>query len=195
MVSEWVQILLTLSVLAVGLAHLYLDQFSTDSSDIQIFTNPDQVGYGPLKRGRMELYFQFTANNRGDDNGYIDSGRLTRFEFSMTEDFSDPHTVDAGSFGIAAEADVGYPPRVSLKQDDEYNHDSPLILVPEGQIARFGGECVAHTDNLKDTYAEYNRMRAIVEFECRDTSGEYTRETSTGIIDVWDEDNYQYGQE
>jgi len=176
-----VQIGLIFSVLLVGIYHLYLDQFSQPKSDIQTFSNPKQLDYGPVDEDNVELYFDLTANNRGDDNGYVDFGEIVRFEFSNTDEFIDPDQYDANKLSTPSGHDLPRLPRITLKKDDEPTQ----ILVPKGEVVEFAGVCRIYTDDLKELYSEYYSMRAVIEFQCRDNHREYKRQMTTSRIDIW----------
>lgn len=175
-----VQIVLVSLVFLVGVYHLYLDQFTEPKSDIRVFTNPDQLDSGEFKQDRVNIHFELTANNRGDDNGYIDFGQIVRFEFSDTEMFSDPDRVEASTLSTPSDTDIPRLPRVSLEKDGEPTQ----VLVPQGEIVSFKGVCGIYTDDLQGVYSDYRAVRAVIDFQCRDNTREYTQRLTTDSIDI-----------
>lgn len=171
------------SVLLVSLVHLYLDQFSKPKSDIQIFTNPDKLHYGPVENDKLKIHFEFTSSNRGEDNGYIDRARLIGFEFSNTDRFSEVDHYEFGELLASASPPYDYHPAIKLKKDDE----NTIIHVPKGETVSFKAVCELGSENLKvsDVYSEYYSMRAVIEFECRDSGRKYKRVVKTSRVDAW----------
>jgi len=172
---------LTLLVLLVGVYHLYLDQYTEPKSDIQIRPDQRTMAYGSVDDDGADLHFEFIANNRGDDNGYIQEARLIRFEFSETEDFSDPDVVKVEDLTTPTGNQLGMSARFYLKGDDEPHNG----LVLKDEITTIRGDCDVYAGDLHEILSDYYSMRGIVRFQCKDSSREYERTAPTNQIEVW----------
>lgn len=172
---------LTLLVLLVGVYHLYLDQFTEPESDIQIRADQRTLAYGTAGEDGAKLHFEFIANNRGDDNGYIQNARLIRFEYSETEDFSDPDVVECEELTTPTGKELGMSVPFYLDGDDEPHNG----LIRKDEITTIEGTCDVYAGDLHEIHADYYSMRAVVRFQCRDSSREYKRTAPTNRIEVW----------
>lgn len=158
-----------------------MDQFTEPKSDIQIRADPTEAAYGPANDDGAEFHFAFIANNRGDDNGYVESARIIRFEFSETEDFSDPDVVECEDFTTPTGERLSLTAKVYL----EDNCGPYYGLVPKGEVSKFKGTSDVYAGNLHEIYSEYYSMRAVMRFQCKDNSREYQRTAPTNRIEVW----------
>lgn len=176
-----IQIGLIFLVLLVGLVHLYLDQFNEPKSDIQFSRPTGVLDHGPLEDDRVEIHFKFSANNRGDDNGWVDRANLVRFEFCDSREFDDVFGIETEKLTTPSGNKLPIPPGVKLEKDER----TGPVLVPKGNVVSFKGVGGVYSDDLKKIYHDYRYARAAIEFHCRDNAREYSRNYLTDELDLW----------
>lgn len=181
-VLDLLSLFVILLVLAVGLANFFYSHLTNPRSDIILQSEVSIRKLGSKKKsqsraerleGEFDYWLYFTANNRGDDNGYVASTNLLRLEF-FDEENPGPEEIEVLEKDDLEGGAYGAPPIVIFQRELEGGYERGTLLVPKGEVREILVVLRIFSGEVGLAGKHHDLTRAVLEFEFLDSEGKYT---------------------
>jgi len=180
--TDILQILLVSLVLLVGLVDFYYSHINTPTSDILLDAEVSSRSEAKDIEGEFDYWLYFHANNRGDDNGYVTAAALKRIEFF---DENNPDQIESVEGDDLKDGVYDAAPLVILQREtEEDGNERGALLIAEGDVEEILVVLRVFSGEVIPLAREYDRTRAVLEFEMVDSERKYTTVTESEAVNT-----------
>lgn len=171
-VLDAVQIILISLVLIVSSISLYWSHISKPKSEIVLNAEVSSRSEARYMEAEFDYWLYFHANNRGGDNGYVISVDLLRLEFFNPDE---PDMVEILEDDDLNDGVYSHPPLIILQREREAQRNKRgALLVKAGDVIEILVVLRVMSGELVPLVQEYERTRAVLEFEMVDGERKYS---------------------
>lgn len=181
---DLIQIILISFVLIVGVIHLILDQFTNPKSDIVLDSIGASGSYAERWRGEYVYQLYYSANNRGEDNGYVTSASIERIDF-FNEEASDEESLYIDDLAERIYGDEVYPFVILQRErEGEERNERGELPIPKAEVVEILVVLRIFAWDVGRLAKEYDKTRVVLKFTIVDNEQRYSQMTESHILDT-----------